>query len=367
MLVHCERLEMCTMSRSTEISRNVWLGSTADSGLDPTVPKPDSEYDILIEASDLAQSPTPDVLQQLVERLDETGETQLTEFSSSGSIMPHPLLQDEVDGILDNVKWLYETANGEVLPEDEEILTDSEGDSNMAIPSPVKKPRKVLIHCADGYTETSLLALAYIMYAEGLSAHDAWLALHCEKQRNFFAYMSDLSLLVKIEPDILRASPRADALSPKNLSIGEPGWLHRMDGSLPSRILPYMYLGNLVHANNPDLLKAMGIKRILSVGESVSWTEQEENSWGAGNVMFIDRVQDNGVDPLWEEFDRCLQFIGKLIDLPCHFRIISNAATEKGKKDGGATLVHCRVGVSRSATICIAEVMRSKGLSFPRA
>jgi dual specificity MAP kinase phosphatase len=40
---------------------------------------------------------------------------------------------------------------------------------------------------------------------------------------------------------------------------------------------------------------------------------------------------------------------------------------DRGKANGTATLVHCRVGVSRSATICIAEVMRSLGLSFPRA
>lgn len=38
-----------------------------------------------------------------------------------------------------------------------------------------------------------------------------------------------------------------------------------------------------------------------------------------------------------------------------------------GNRDGTATLVHCRVGVSRSATICIAEVMASLSMSFPRA
>lgn len=40
---------------------------------------------------------------------------------------------------------------------------------------------------------------------------------------------------------------------------------------------------------------------------------------------------------------------------------------ERGKRNGTATLVHCRVGVSRSATICIAEVMRALNLTFPQA
>lgn len=40
---------------------------------------------------------------------------------------------------------------------------------------------------------------------------------------------------------------------------------------------------------------------------------------------------------------------------------------ERGRQNGTATLVHCRVGVSRSATICIAEVMRAFNMSFPRA
>ena len=45
----------------------------------------------------------------------------------------------------------------------------------------------------------------------------------------------------------------------------------------------------------------------------------------------------------------------------------TNQSIGKGKEDGTATLVHCRVGVSRSATICIAEVMATMDLSFPRA
>lgn len=51
----------------------------------------------------------------------------------------------------------------------------------------------------------------------------------------------------------------------------------------------------------------------------------------------------------------------------CHTNTHLTKITGKGRARSVATLVHCRVGVSRSATICIAEIMNEYGLSFPRA
>jgi dual specificity MAP kinase phosphatase len=72
-----------------------------------------------------------------------------------------------------------------------------------------------------------------------------------------------------------------------------------------------MYLGNLSHANNPELLWELGIRRVLSIGEAVSWTQEERDAWGENNLLYINNVQDNGIDPLCQEYGKCLQFIGK--------------------------------------------------------
>lgn len=301
---------MSNMSKASEIADNVWLGPTPDSLFCP--PSEDDEmFDIFVEANDLAQSPDTRTLKRIGER--SYSAPQHLEFPSSGSIMPQTNIKSGFEPLKVMCEWIQRLADPRITAgasEDEEY--DSDGDLSMKLLNP--RPRKVLIHCTDGYTESTLLALAYYMYAEQIPAHEAWLRLHCEKKRNFFAYPSDVALLASLQPRLVPSLSFTSKVRPTQM---EPTWISRIDGSLPSRILPYMYLGNLAHANNPDLLKAMGIKRLLSVGEPANWTRAQVDSWGAKDLLFVDRVQDNGVDPLMKEFERCLEFIGKLLFPTC--------------------------------------------------
>jgi dual specificity MAP kinase phosphatase len=61
------------------------------------------------------------------------------------------------------------------------------------------RPLKVLVFSADGYTESSVLALALLMALRGLSLPEAYLALQCEKRRSFFVYNTDLPVLRRVE------------------------------------------------------------------------------------------------------------------------------------------------------------------------
>lgn len=299
---------MCDMSKASEIAHNVWLGPSPDSSLqclsDGEAGKP--AFDIFIEASDLAQAPDLRILHSIGEL--SYFAPQHLEFPSSGSIMPPNKSSLDADPITEMCQWIYQLANRQITPDNSEDEQDTDGDIPMRPLFP--SPRKILIHCTDGYTESTLLGLAYFMYVEGIPIHEAWLRLHCEKKRNFFAYPSDVALLVSLQARLLDLSPRVMAPGLAVIHL-EPPWFSRIDGSLPSRILPYMYLGNLGHANNPELLTAMGIRKILSVGEPVNWTKPQLEQWGAKNLLFIDRVQDNGVDSLANEFDKCLEFISK--------------------------------------------------------
>ncbi|KAH6851214.1 hypothetical protein B0I37DRAFT_353575 [Chaetomium sp. MPI-CAGE-AT-0009] len=337
---HQERREMYEMTRASEISHNVWLGPTPDAGSEE-----EQSYDILIECNDLGRL-NPAALQTIAEGPDDETKQYHLDFPSSGSILAPTWSHAEADGILDTCTWLYHLAHGTRPPTTTTTTTTSPQEPSQQqtssptptpTPHPRPRPRKILLHCNDGYTESTLLAVAYHSLATGQPVPQAWLDLHTTRQRNLFAYPSDVGLLGAIAPRLLAASPVRTGLAGGLMGVGvtemgveeeEPRWWAGFDGSFPSRVLEYMYLGNLGHANNPNLLRALGVGQILSVGETAMWRDGELEAWGRR---------------------MCLEFI------------------DRGRRNGTATLVHCRVGVSRSATICIAEVMRSRRMSFPRA
>lgn len=342
---HQERREMYEMTRASEISHNVWLGPTPEPGTEE-----EQMFDVLIECSDLGRL-NPAALQAICEgnAEDETGPIHL-DFPSSGSILAPTWSHAEADGILETCKWIYHLAHG-IHPSPP--TTDAEGDTPMPTPSSSSSTsgpnfplsRKLLIHCADGYTESTMLAVAYHSYSTGRPVPDAWLTLHTVLGRNCFAYPSDVALLTAIAPRLLVESPvpvcgsaggdeggegdrrgaegvereggkgrKGEGKSLAEITAlvrNEPRWFAGFDGSFPSRVLDYMYLGNLGHANNPDLLRAMGIGQILSVGETAMWRDGELEQWGEENICVVQGVQDNGIDPLTDEFERCLEFIGE--------------------------------------------------------
>jgi len=308
----------------------------------------------------------------------------------------------------------------------------------------MSRPLRVLIHSSDGYTESSLLALSYIMHTKACTLPESYLELQNQRERSFFVYPADVGVLRRIESKLGckerarrerereaekagRERENAAALAmAKDASVvngrwkwgswrssslsmaGSPvlgaasssaptssvmqsrpadiprrarsstmpilpavtdhqTWFNdsRFDGSFPSRILPFLYLGNLNHASNVYMLHALGITHVVSVGECALvpppapvnsyseychsgdnaerlptrgslWKEEKE---GRIKVLDIKGVCDDGIDSL-----RC-QF-GPIIDW-----------IDKARAEGGKVLVHCRVGVSRSATVTIAYVM----------
>nr|ODN98597.1 hypothetical protein L204_02561 [Cryptococcus depauperatus CBS 7855] len=282
------------------------------------------------------------------------------------------------------------------------------------------KKRKVLVHCQDGYTESSIIVLSYIMSSLSISLPEAFLYLQVNANRSFFLYPADKPLLRKVDAR-LTADRKAKALkllsatnvTPSSLpeesrhsspSVRWRTWgmtfggrheppakivtgatygkstveaaselLTQLDNGgscaaqaarvwfdtehfdgFPSRILPCLYLGNLEHANNAPMLKALGITHVVSVGESlVNGSDRDshhdhanENSLAsfakAGKIDVLDLtdVRDDGNDPLRPVIARACEWI------------------QQARQQNGKILVHCRVGVSRSATIVIAYMMQ---------
>jgi dual specificity MAP kinase phosphatase len=274
--------------------------------------------------------------------------------------------------------------------------------------------------------------------------------LQVTKKRSFFVYESDVRLLKAVE-DRLARDRRAKLPSPRRFLFGptranslnsevgssamsasydDPGnapivsmrrprastspllpslvddhqvWFDdpRFDGSFPSRVLPFLYLGNLCvsllhshiiflifrrwrrnHAANAYMLHALGISHVVSVGECALIPPPADSSTGMAvapcatkrpspvpasggsdrrgslyieeregriKVLDIKGICDDGIDTLEPQLAPICDWI------------------DRAREQGGKVLVHCRVGVSRSATVTIAYVMKYLRISLIEA
>lgn len=118
----------------------------------------------------------------------------------------------------------------------------------------------------------------------------------------------------------------------------------------PTLVCPGLYLGNACHAANWKLLQDLNITCIVNVTDEISDYFKDNSPLEYKRIPILDN--DNA--DIKEFLEPSFTFLSEKLN-----------AFENGK--GGATLVHCLVGSSRSATIVVYYLMRSGGLSTEQA
>jgi protein-tyrosine phosphatase len=103
-----------------------------------------------------------------------------------------------------------------------------------------------------------------------------------------------------------------------------------------NEILPNLYLGGL-EAITPDYFQLYNIRYVLNVTDDLN---DENVKYLLKDYMQI-KVEDTIFESLYPFFNSAYIFMDKCLS-----------------KNDGALLVHCRMGVSRSATMVIAYIMR---------
>ncbi|XP_060864165.1 protein phosphatase Slingshot [Metopolophium dirhodum] len=117
--------------------------------------------------------------------------------------------------------------------------------------------------------------------------------------------------------------------------------LGQMDAA--TRIFPHVYLGSEWNASNLDELSRNGVRHILNV------TREIDNFFpGSFNYLNV-RVYDDDKTDLLKHWDNTYKYI------------------TKAEQEGSKVLVHCKMGVSRSASVVIAYAMKAYNWSFKKA
>ncbi|XP_012139040.1 protein phosphatase Slingshot isoform X3 [Megachile rotundata] len=117
--------------------------------------------------------------------------------------------------------------------------------------------------------------------------------------------------------------------------------LGQMDA--PTEIFDHVYLGSEWNASNLEELQKNGVRHILNV-------TREIDNFFPGMFTYLNvRVYDDEKTDLLKHWDDTYKYI------------------TKARKEGSKVLVHCKMGVSRSASVVIAYAMKAYNWDFSQA
>lgn len=273
---------------------------------------------------------------------------------------------------------------------------------------------KVFIFSYDGFTGASMLAIAVVQTLLKTSMEEAIVYLSQSPAKIYF-FKSDVSFLQYFEflIDYLvdPSTPEHFNLIPPNIVNDASNGNHNLhssvydwfssyeDNNFPSRIFNNVYLGSLNHANSETILNTLGITHLISIGAIPEWWHilakqisfDFEGPRSKTKIKPIYSFNDNKsqiyqVDLTGIKLPRHIQSLksliyihnfnddGKdsilplLIDSPVFIQEKILLGPNKNKYQSQATtLIHCKIGVSRSASIVIASLMKQFRLSLVQA
>jgi hypothetical protein len=112
----------------------------------------------------------------------------------------------------------------------------------------------------------------------------------------------------------------------------------------PAKLLDCLYLGGALSAADRHGLERLGITHVLNVADDVECYHPEHFEY------LHCRIEDGGLDDaIYEAFGSCTDFV------------------QRAAEEGGRVLLHCRMGINRSATIAMAVLMNINGWTLRRA
>lgn len=125
----------------------------------------------------------------------------------------------------------------------------------------------------------------------------------------------------------------------------------RSDPPSLNHIIPGLYLGNFTGAIDPKTLKDNKIKAIVTLMTDPlpEWSQPPFRDIIYRENHFFKKCDDTLTQDILRYLEDACDFIDRQLKTP------------------GSVLVHCRMGVSRSATVVIAYIMRKYGWTYHHA